>query len=75
MAATVPSAETTSLMTSWLDSASGATNPIVIPATEAAMFYRLRMLGDPGIDRFGSYRAIVHKYFQHRGVATKCFQP
>ena len=34
--------ETFSLMTNWVDSASGTTNPITIPVTEAAMFYRLR---------------------------------
>jgi len=31
----------TSLTTIWVDSASGTNNPVVIPATEAAMFYRL----------------------------------
>ena len=34
--------ETFSLMTNWWDSASGSINPVTIPATEAAMFYRLR---------------------------------
>ena len=34
--------ETDNLMTNWWDSASGSTNPIAIPATEAAQFYRLR---------------------------------
>ena len=33
--------ETDDLMTNWWNSASGSTNPISIPATEAAMFYRL----------------------------------
>lgn len=34
--------ETWSLLTNWTDSVSGSTNPVSIPATEAAMFYRLR---------------------------------
>jgi len=33
--------ETFSLMTNWVDSASGTTNPVTILTTEAAMFYRL----------------------------------
>ena len=34
--------EALTLRTNWVDSATGTTNPIVIPAIEAAMFYRLR---------------------------------
>ncbi len=34
--------ETPSLSTNWVDSASGSTNPVVIPATAPAMFYRLK---------------------------------
>jgi hypothetical protein len=34
--------EAPNLTTNWTDTASGITNPIVIPVTEAAMFYRLR---------------------------------
>ena len=33
--------EALTLQTNWVDSVSGSTNPISIPATEAAMFYRL----------------------------------
>jgi hypothetical protein len=33
--------ESFNLKTNWVDCTSGVTNPIVIPATEAAMFYRL----------------------------------
>lgn len=32
----------TNLHTNWMDSASGTTNPISIPASSSAMFYRLR---------------------------------
>jgi hypothetical protein len=34
--------ETFSLQTNWTDCASGPTNPVSIPSTEATMFYRLR---------------------------------
>ena len=34
--------EAFSLETNWLDCASGTTNPVSFPATEASMFYRLR---------------------------------
>jgi len=34
--------ENFNLQSNWVDSASGSTNPVSIPATEAAMFYRLR---------------------------------
>lgn len=34
--------ETPSLSTNWVDSASGSTNPVVIPVTTPAMFYRLK---------------------------------
>lgn len=34
--------ETSNLQSNWVDSASGSTNPVVIPATEAVEFYRLR---------------------------------
>jgi hypothetical protein len=34
--------EALTLQTNWMDSASGSTNPVSIPATEAAMFYRLQ---------------------------------
>jgi len=33
--------ETPSLSTNWMDSASGSTNPVVIPVTAPSMFYRL----------------------------------
>jgi hypothetical protein len=33
--------ETSSLQSNWVVSASGSTNPVAIPTTEAAMFYRL----------------------------------
>lgn len=33
--------ETPSLSTNWMDSASGSTNPVVVPVTAPAMFYRL----------------------------------
>ncbi|VGO14377.1 hypothetical protein PDESU_02938 [Pontiella desulfatans] len=36
--------ETFNLQSNWVDSASGSTNPVSIPATEAALFYRLREL-------------------------------
>lgn len=36
--------ETLNLQSNWVDSASGSTNPVAIPATEAAQFYRLREL-------------------------------
>lgn len=34
--------ETFNLQSNWVDSVSGSINPVSIPATEAAMFYRLR---------------------------------
>jgi len=34
--------QTTNLQSNWVDCASGITNPITIPTTEASMFYRLR---------------------------------
>jgi hypothetical protein len=34
--------EAINLETNWLDSASGTTNPVTIPATETMLFYRLR---------------------------------
>lgn len=33
--------ETPSLSTNWMDSSSGSTNPVVVPVTAPAMFYRL----------------------------------
>ncbi|WP_372797059.1 hypothetical protein [Pontiella sp.] len=36
--------ETGNLQSNWVDSASGPTNPVIIPASEAAVFYRLREL-------------------------------
>ncbi|MEN8255276.1 MAG: hypothetical protein ABFR33_07380 [Verrucomicrobiota bacterium] len=33
--------ETSNLSSNWMDSASGSTNPIVVPATAPTMFYRL----------------------------------
>lgn len=36
--------ETPNLSTNWMDSASGNTNPVVVPATAPAMFYRLKKL-------------------------------
>jgi len=34
--------EAPSLSTNWMDSASGSTNPVMVPATAPAMFYRLK---------------------------------
>jgi hypothetical protein len=35
--------ETPGLLTNWIDSASGSTNPTVVPVTTPSMFYRVRL--------------------------------
>ena len=61
--------ETFSLMTNWVDSASGTTNPVTIPATEAAMFYRLHREERAMFIRSGIRHAVYFWACEYRGVS------